>query len=101
MLVPTIPAQFENGREFDGKKSLQDFDAKEKYLHPNNQSVSIKKCRKMFCFHHLRVFTRCLFQNVSVGVEFRFQKLPFSRFIGKFVRFRVSGRPMRHIFRRF
>ena len=39
----TIPAQFENGRKVDGKKSLQDVDAKEKYLHPKNRPVSIQK----------------------------------------------------------
>ena len=49
--IHTIPAQFENGRNFDIKNSLQDFDAKEKYLHPKNRLVSIQKCRKMFCCH--------------------------------------------------
>ena len=34
-----MPEQFENGANFDGKKSLQDFDAVEMYLHPKNQSV--------------------------------------------------------------
>ena len=41
-----MPAQFENGWKFDGKESLQDFDAKEKYLHPKNRPVSIQKRRK-------------------------------------------------------
>ena len=34
-----MPEQFESGREFDDKKSLQDFDAKEMYLHPKNRSL--------------------------------------------------------------
>ena len=34
--IHTRPAQFENGRNFDIKNSLQDFDAKEQYLHPKN-----------------------------------------------------------------
>ena len=54
--VHTIPVQFENGRKFDGKRSLQDFDAKEKYIYPN-RPVSIQKRRKMFRLHHCRVFT--------------------------------------------
>ena len=32
--VHTMQEQFDNGRKFDGKNSLQDFDAKEIYLHP-------------------------------------------------------------------
>ena len=50
-----MPAHFENGRKFDGKRWLQDFDAKETYLHPKNRPVSIQKRRKMFCLHHCRV----------------------------------------------
>ena len=38
-------------RNLSVKSSLQDFDAKEVYLNPKNCSVSIQKCRKMFCFH--------------------------------------------------
>ena len=41
--VHTIPEQFENGRKSDGKISLQDFDAKEMYLHYKNRSVSCQK----------------------------------------------------------
>ena len=52
------------------KSSLQDFDAKEMYLHSKNRSVAFQKHRKMFCFHHFRVFTRCCFQNVLVTVPF-------------------------------
>ena len=44
-----MPAKFENDRTFDGKKSLQDFDAKEKYVGPKNRPGSIQKRRKMFC----------------------------------------------------
>ena len=33
--VHTMPAQFKNGRKFDSKNSLQDFDAKQKMItHP-------------------------------------------------------------------
>ena len=68
--VHTIPAQFENGRKFGSKNSLQDFDAKEKYLHPKNRPVSIQKRRKMFCLHHSRVFTRCCFKFIPVRIPF-------------------------------
>ena len=82
-----MPEQFENGRIFDGENSLQDFGAKEMYLHPKNRSVSSKKRRKMFCFHLFRVFLRWRFQNVTVRVPFSkstFAKsadknVPFSR----------------------
>ena len=40
--VHTIPEQFENGRNLDGKTSLQECDAKEVYLNPMNRSVSFK-----------------------------------------------------------
>ena len=74
------------------KNSLQDFDAKEMYLHTKNRSVTFQKSRKMFCFYHFRVFTRCCFQNVI----YRFQNL-----LKKMCRFRVNERPIRHIFHRF
>ena len=48
--VHTMPEQFENGKNLDGKNSLQDFDAKEVYLHPKNRRVSFQKHRKMFYF---------------------------------------------------
>ena len=38
------------------------------YLHSKNRSVVFQKHRKMFCFHHFQVFTRCCFQNVQVIV---------------------------------
>ena len=34
------------------KHSLQDFDAKEMYLHSKNQSVSFQKALKNFLFDH-------------------------------------------------
>ena len=70
-----MPAQFENGRKIDSKDSLQDFDAKEKYLHPKNRPVSIQKRRKMICL-------RCCFKFIPVRVPF-FQNLPFSKSAGK------------------
>ena len=76
-----MPAHFENGRKFDSNNSLQDFDAKEKYLHPKNRPVSIHKRRKMCCLHHCRVFTRCCFKFRPVRVPF--QNLPFSKSVGK------------------
>ena len=89
-----MPVQFENCRKFDGKNSLQDFHAKEMELHPQNRSVSFQKRRKLFCFHHFRVFTRCRFQNVPISV-------PFSKSAGKKMPFLVNGRPVCHIFHRF
>ena len=98
--VHTIPQRLENGRKLDGKNSLQDFDAKEMYLHPKNRSVSFQKCPKMFCFHHIQVFTRCCFQNVSVRVPFS-KSTVFKLCRQKMCHFRVNGRPIRHIFHRF
>ena len=54
--VHTIPAQFENGKKFDGKKSLQDFCTKGKYLHPKNQPVSIKKRFTSLSTVHMMLF---------------------------------------------
>ena len=68
--VHTIPEQFENGRNLDGKNSLQHFDVKEAYLYRKSRSVSFQKCLKMFCFHHFQGFTRFRSQSVSVRVPF-------------------------------
>ena len=54
----------------------------------------------MFCFHHFRVFTRCCFQNVLVIVPFS-KSIVFKTCRLKMCRFRVKGRPIRHIFHRF
>ena len=90
-----MPEQFENGRKLDGKDSLQGFDAKEVCIHPKNLSVSFQKRLKMFYFHHFKVFTRCSFQNMLIGV-------PFSKSAGKkMCCFRVNRRPIRRIFHRF
>ena len=45
-----MPEQFENGRNLDGKNSLQHFDAKETYLHPKNRSVLFQKCQENVLF---------------------------------------------------
>ena len=98
--VHTIPAQFENGKKFDGKNSLQDFDAKEVYVHHKNRLVSFTKDRKMFCLLHFRLYTRCCFKIMPIRV-------PFSKYIvfktcrQKKCCFRVSGRSIRQIFHRF
>ena len=65
-----MPEQFENDRKFDGKKLFARllFDAKEMCLHSENRSVAFQKHRKMFCFDHFRMFTRCCFQSVLVIV---------------------------------
>ena len=76
-----MPEQFEDGRNFDGKSIVVDFDAIEIYLNPKNRQVSFQKRQEMFCFHHSRVFTRCCFQKCRLG--FRFQNLPFSKSAGK------------------
>ena len=95
-----MPEQFENGAKFDGKKSLQDFDAKEMYLNPKNCSVSFQKRLKMFYFHHFEVFTRCRFQNVPIRVPFS-KSTVFKICRQKMCRFRVNRRPIRRIFHRF
>ena len=90
--IHTMPAYFKNGEKCNGRKfelaftrcrnnlktvrnltvrnSLQDFDAIEKYLHPNCRSVLFQKRRKLFYFHRFQVFTRCRFQNVPVSIHF-------------------------------
>ena len=75
-----MPEQFENGRKLDGKNSLQDFDAKEVYLHPKNRSVSFQKRLKCSAF----VIFKCLHDAVSKmrRLEFQFQNLPFSKSAG-------------------
>ena len=55
---------------------------------------------KNFCFRHFQVFTRCRSQNVSVGVPFS-KSTVFKICRQKMCRFRVNGRPIRHIFHRF
>ena len=64
-----------------------------------NQSCS-KRPRKMFCFHHFRVSTRCCFQNVPVRVPFS-RSTVFKIGMQKVCRFRVNWRPIRHIFECF
>ena len=98
--VHTMPEQFENGRKFDSKNSLQDFDAKEKYLHPKDRSVSFQKRLNMFYFHHFKVFTRCRFQNVPIRVPFS-KSTVFKICRQKVCRFRVNRMPIRRIFHRF
>ena len=94
-----MPSHLENGRKLDGKKSLQDFDAKEKYLHAKNPPVSIQKRRKMFRLHHCRVFTYAVSNLCQLG--FCFQNPQLSKSAGKMCRFRVNGRSIRRIFHRF
>ena len=98
--VQTMPEQFENGRKLDGKNSLQGFDAKEVFLHPENRSASFQKQLKMFFFRHFQVFTRCRFQNVPVRAPFS-KSTVFKTCRQKIGRFRVNGRPIRRIFHRF
>ena len=80
-----MPAQFENGRKFDDKSSLQD-------LMPKNstctlridlsRSKSVEKCSVF-------IFVECLNDAVShlCRLRFRFQNLPFSKSVGKNVPF--------------
>ena len=69
------------------------------YLHPKIQAVSFQKRRKMFCFHNFQVLTRYRFQNVPVRVPFS-KSTVFINYRQKMCRFRVHGRPIRHIFYR-
>ena len=76
-----MPAQFENGRKFDDKNSLQD-------LMPKNststlridlsRSKSVEKCSVF-------IFVECLHDAASnlCRLRFRFQNLPFSKSAGK------------------
>ena len=63
-----MPEQVENGRKLDGKNSLQDCDAKEMYLHLNNQLMSLQ--RRLQC-------------SVFIIFESCFQNLPFTKPAGK------------------
>ena len=54
----------------------------------------------MVHFHHFGVFTRCRFQNVPVRAPFS-KSTVFKICRQKICRFRVNGRPIRHIFHRF
>ena len=69
-------------------------------LHPKNRPVSIQKRRKMFCFHHCRVFTRCCFKFMPVRAPFS-KSTVFEICRQKMCRFRVNRRPIRRIFHRF
>ena len=82
------------------RNSLQDFDAIERYLHPNCRSVLFQKRRKRFYFQHYQVFTQCRFQKVPVRVQFS-KSTVFKMCWQKMCRFRVNGRPIHHIFHRF
>ena len=95
-----MPEQFENGGNLTVRNSLQDFDAKRMYLHPKNQSGSFHQLQKMFCFHHFQVFTECRLQNVPVRAPFS-KSTVFEICRQKMCRFRLNGRPIRHIFHRF
>ena len=70
------------------------------YLHSKNRSVAFQKHRKLFCFYHLRVFTRGCFQNVPVIVPFS-KSTVFEICRQKMCRFRVNGSTIRHIFHCF
>ena len=61
-------------RDLTVRNSLQDFDAKEAYLHSKSRSISFQKCLKMFGF----IIFRWLHDAVSkmCRLECRFQNLP-------------------------
>ena len=95
-----MPARFENGRKFDGNKLVAISPriwCQKIYIHLKNRSASFWKRWKMFRF---RVLTRCRFQNVPVRVPFS-KSTVFKICRQKMCRFRVNGRPIRHIFHRF
>ena len=76
-----IPAQFENGMKFDGKKSLHDFDAKKSTFTlriDQSQSKSVEKCSLYVIveWSHDAVSNLC-------QLGFRFQNLPFSKSASK------------------
>ena len=94
-----IQAQFQNGRKFDGKKSLQNFDAKEKYICPKNRPVSIQSVEKC----SLYITVECSHDAVSnlCRLGFHPKSTVFEICRQKMCHFRVNGRPIRHIFHRF
>ena len=84
------------------KNSLQDFDAREMYLHPKNRSVLFKKRRKSSAFIIFESSNdgTMPFQNVPVRVLFSKSNV-FEICRQKMCRFRMNGRPIHHIFHRF
>ena len=95
-----MPQQFENGRKLDGKNSLQDFDAKEVYLHHKNRSVSFQKRVKNVLFSSFSSVYTMPFPKCA-GYSFVFKIYRFQNRLVKMCRFRVNGRPIRQIFHRF
>ena len=80
-----MPAQFENGRKFDVKNSLQDLMQKNSTYTLRidlSRSKSVEKCSVF-------IFVECLNDAVSnlCRLRFRFQNLPFSKSAGKNVPF--------------
>ena len=73
--VLVMTEQFENGRKFDEKNSLQEFHAKEMYLHAKNRSASFEKRQKLFCF--------IIFECPNVPVRALFSKSTVSKSAGK------------------
>ena len=89
-----MPAQFENGRKFDDKNSLQDLMSKNSTCTLRidlSRSKSVEKCSVF-------IFVECLNDAVSnlCRSRFRFQNLP-----AKNVPFSCEQEPIRHIFHRF
>ena len=80
-----MPAQFENGRKFDDKNSLQDFMPKNStytFRIDLSRSKSVEKCSVF-------IFVECLNDTVSnlCRLRFRFQNLPFQNLPAKNVPF--------------
>ena len=95
-----MPAQFENGRKFDDKYSLQD-------LMPKNSTYTLridlsrsKSVEKCSVFIFVECFKRRRFQNVPIRVPFS-KSTVFKICQQKMCRFRVNRRPIRRIFHRF
>ena len=65
-----MPEQFENSANLTVNNSLQDYDAKEVYLHPKSRWVLFKKRRRMFCFHHFKSVHAMPLPNVPVRGPF-------------------------------
>ena len=108
--VHTMPEQFENGRKFDCRNSLQDFDAKEAYFTlriDKSLSESVERCSVFIIFvcSNSAVSKMC---RLDKSRSNRFHvRVPFSKSTvfkicrQKICRFHVNGRPIRHIFHRF
>ena len=95
-----MPEKSENGGYLTIKNSLQNFDAKDMYLHHKKSVSLVPEALKNVPFSRLSGARTMPFQNVSVTISHS-KSTVFKICRQKMCRFHVNGRPIRHIFHRF